>query len=33
MTTSNKIGLTILKMVFGAIAALLFVRWVLWATG
>lgn len=33
MTTSNKFGLTIIRMVLGAIAALLFCRWVLWATG
>jgi len=33
MTTSNKIGLTIVKMVLGAIGALLFCRWIIWATG
>ncbi len=33
MTIANKIGLTILKMALGAIAALLFFRWIVWATG
>lgn len=33
MTTSERFGLTIIRMVLGAIAALLFVRWIVWATG